>query len=104
MKQIDAVKERAVLTIIVAGVALVAGVLVGGVLLLLVWACLTQPGGRGLGLGLLAIALLEVGLPTYALARALAGTGGLIPALCALGLSGLLGWMLPGLAHGVANP
>ena len=91
---------------LIVGAAAVAGLLVGGVYGLLALTCLgdARGGSRSVGLVLLALCLLQIGLPAYGVWRAFNGSSGLIPALIGLALAAGLGWAAGGVAHGVANP
>jgi hypothetical protein len=96
----------AILIVLLAGLAALLALPIGGFYILLAWTAGQAPGAGSLKLaaaiGL--VAALDLGVAGLACWRAFAGAGGLLPALGSLALSALLAWAARGLAHGIANP
>jgi len=96
----------AILTLVLASLAALLAVPIGGLYVVLGLTAWRSPGSDSpkLGAALLLAAALNLGGAGLACWRAFHGTGGLIPALVALALSALMAWAAAGMAHGIANP
>jgi hypothetical protein len=96
----------AIVGMLLAGLAALLAIPVGGFYIMLAWTAGQAPGAgsRRLAAAIGLVAALDLGGAGLACWREFAGAGGLLAALGSLALSALLAWAARGLAHGIANP